>query len=525
MKKFFSFALALLMMLPLAIGVSAGSYVLTSDPKSDEPVTAAEFRDILNYWQWSHSDKDDYDKLLDYIYNYDKDYANEVIDYCEKCGKAATYYVSKGKIYCFCKNCNETYRVDLDTSCNYCDCSSCDVNETYCGCDCKKCNCIDPGFTIDPEEEMNKKFDHKYSSCELDDLAIYQYGSKLYIYCTNCGRSETFRYSDWSDDWYDYFWDYTVSVYCSRGGSYEMSGSKHVDHGDTRTIDFEPSYGYVLYNVTVNGVNYGCPSTLTLTVTDDIVVRAEFVKISSLKDCTLTATAVGGGTITAKKNGSKVTSDKITAKYNDSVTYTFVPAGSNYAVKNVIVDGKSLGSVKSYTFSNGITKDHTVKVTFVWNNPYNDVTKEGYLDAIEYVTEAGIMGYFNRYVNKNAFCGTTEITLRDLAAALAEMADTNDKLDEVSDRIKWAKNNGIIDDDAELGEICDVKTACGVVNEFLLLLEDKGVDFEDFDSKDTAKENAISIGLVSEKTYKSNRDLNRYDLASICYLLANLDVD
>lgn len=526
MKKFLSLALALLMMIPLTVGASAG-YVTTTNPKTDDdPVTAAEFMDILEYWKWSHSDKDDYEDLLEYIYGYNKDYTNETVDRCEKCNKPATYYVSKGKVYCSCKYCNETYRIYLnDTSCKYCDCDNCDVNETYCDCTCKNCNCVDSGFTISPEEEFNTKFDHKYASCELDDLVIYQYGKKLYIYCENCGRSKTVTASDWCDDWYDYFWDYTVSVYCSRGGTYDMSGSKNANRGDTRTITFEPNYGYVLYNVTVNGENYGCPTTLTLEITGNTVVRAEFVKISSLRDCTLTATAVGGGTITAKKNGTKTDSDKLTAKYSDTVTYTFVPASSNYTIKNVVIDGKSMGSIKTYSFTNGITKDHTVKVTFEWNNPYSDVTNDSYLDAIEYVTEAGIMGYYNRYVNKSAFCGTNEITVKNIVTALAEMADVNDKLDDNDDRVQWAKDNGIIDKNTKLDAACDVQTACEIVNEFLTLLEDKGVDFEDFDSDKSAKKNAIAIGLVSESTYKKNRTLNRYDLASICYLLANLDVE
>ena len=79
MKKFLSLALALLMMLPLTVGVSAA--------KSSDVVTAEEFMDILEYWKWSNSDKDDYDDLLDYIYA-DK-YTREWVDSCEECGAAA----------------------------------------------------------------------------------------------------------------------------------------------------------------------------------------------------------------------------------------------------------------------------------------------------------------------------------------------------------------------------------------------------------------------------------------------------
>lgn len=519
MKKILSLALALLMMLPLTVGVSAA--------KSSDVVTAEEFMDILEYWKWSNSDKDDYDDLLDYIYA--GKYVREWVDSCEGCGAVALYYISKGTIYCSCNVCGKTYEIkvtDKDTSCKYCDCDDCDVSDDDCDC-CKKCGCveIDPDFTIDPEEEFGGKFNHKYSSCELDDVDFYRYGSTVYWYCDNCGRYGSFSASAWDDDWYDYFWDYRVYVSCTRGGTYEIDGDKYADHGDTRTITFEPKTGYVLYNVTVNGKEYGPASTIKLTVTDNMYVEAEFVKASSLKPCDLTATAIGNGTITAKKNGVKVAADEITAKYTDTVTYTFKPASGNYVVSSVVVNGRSIGKVSTYTLSKGITKDVDIKVTFAWKNPYSDITNENYLKAVEYVTEAGIMGYYNKYVNKNAFCGTNTITVKNLAAALAEMADVNEKLDTVEERLEWAEKYGIIDDKTDLTALCSVQTACDIVNKFLLVLETEGdVDFVSFDDEASAKENALSIKLVSETTYKNNRSISRYDLAAICYLLANLSV-
>ena len=255
------------------------------------------------------------------------------------------------------------------------------------------------------------------------------------------------------------------------------------------------------------------------------MIRATFVRENTLSTHTITSSSTGNGTIKAYKNGTAVDASKITAKYSDTITFKFNPVSSSYSVKNVVVNGKSMGALKTYTIDGGITKDVDIKVTFKWNNPYNDVA-ENYLDAVEYVTEAGIMGFYNKYVNKNAFAGTKEITVRNLAAALAEMADVNEKLDTVDERIEWAEKNGIIDGDADLSVICTVQAACDIVNEFLCVLEDKGdIDFEDFDDDDSAKENALSIGLVSEKTYKNNRNLKRYDLAAICYLLANLEID
>lgn len=502
MKKILSLALALLMMLPLSIGASAAK-------SSSDVMTAEEFMDILEYWQWSNSDKDDYDDLLEYIYG--SKYTREWADSCEKCGKAATYYISKGNVYCICKNCNKTYEIF--------------VSEKKCD-DCGKidCECVDPDFTLSEKEELLGMFSHKYKSCELNDVDLYQYGKNIYWYCDNCGKSGKFSASSWDDDWYDYFWDYQIRVYCTRGGSYEIDGSKYADSGDTRTITFEPNTGYVLYNVTVNGVDYGNASTLRLTVNSNIRVEAEFVKASTLKPCDLTASASGNGTITAKKNGVSVSADKISAKFSDTVVYTFKPASSNYVIKNVTVNGRSVGKVSSYTVSNGITKNINIKVTFEWKNPYSDLS-EDYRKAVEYVTEAGIMGYYNKYVNKNAFSGNTEISVKNLAAALAEMADTNDKLDTVEERIEWAAKNAIIDDSANLNVACTVQTACDIVNDYLALIEKAaGIDFKNFDNDDSAKENAISIKLVTSTTYTKNRTLNRYDLASICYLIANLAV-
>ncbi|MBE6710635.1 MAG: hypothetical protein E7579_05895 [Ruminococcaceae bacterium] len=567
MKKFLSLALALLMMLPLAIGTSAGP-IYTSNPKKDDIVTVDEFASLLDYWKWLYANDDDCENLplYDYIQG-DRIYASSEIskawaDYCDDCHTKATFYIKSGNIYCKCTKCGlyvvTDYNKKDNCDCNVCtlphtcgkDCivsHTCGLKDHYhttghtCGykgctvihtgnvCTCKKHNCyddvIDEGFTISPEEEFNGMFSHKYFTCELNDVEFYRYDTKVYWYCENCGRAGSFPLSNLPDKWYSALWEYDIDVYCSRGGDYSMNGSNSAEYGETRTITFEPDRGYVLYDVTVNGESYGYCPTFTLTVKGDVVVRASFVKESSLRNYTFTSSAVGNGKITVKKNGSAVDAAKFSAAYGDTVTYKFTPAGDNYRVKDVVVNGVSKGSVKSYTISNGITKDIDIKVTFEWKSPYSDVA-DNYLNAVEYVTEAGIMGYYNKYVNKNAFGGTKEISVKSLAAALAEMADVNEKLDTVDERIEWAEKNGIIDGDADLSVLCKVQDACDIVNAYLAVLEDEGdVDFEDFDDDDTAKENALEIGLVSEKTYKSNRNLTRYDLASICYLIVNLDVE
>ena len=387
------------------------------------------------------------------------------------------------------------------------------------------------GWYDDDDYEDYFGISHKYSRCSFKDVTFklvetgYYKGNYYRWECDNCGNSGYISVSDWNNYWnnHNHYYDYDIRVICTRGGDYTIDGSSSADYGDTRTIKFTPDYGYVLSEVTVNGESYGCRTTLTLTVKSDITVRAYFVRESSLKNVTFTSTSTGNGSVKAFKNNTLVSSEKFTAKYSDDVTFKFIPGGKRYSVSDVRIDGKSVGAVSSYTFENGLTKDHKVDVTFKWNCPYSDV-KSRYMNAVEYVTEAGIMGYFNRYINKNAFCGTKLVSVKGFTAALAEMADSGDKLNSVADRIKWAEKNGILDPEDDYTVACDVQTACGIVARYLEVLEDRGnISFDDFDRYDTAKENAISIGMVSATTYKNNRNLTRYDLASVCYLISNLD--
>ncbi len=502
MKKFLSLALALLMMLPLAIGTSAAHY-----------------KDLISHMYGSNG-------LSPYLRQY--------CETCETYTKWEPGVDSDGKVYLDCSKCSDDYKYytgqvikyENKKACSKCNCYDCNKYAQVCDC-CDKCDVVDGDMMVYPEYDWTDKFYHN-TRCDLDDLTFYP-ATGGFVWVCDCNKTGYISYSDWDedwdDDWNDYFWDYDITVSCGRGGDYSIDGRHVANYGDTRTITFDPDYGYVLYDVTVNGVSYGAETKLELTVTKDLHVRATFVKASTLKPCTFTTTVFGNGEIKALKNSKVVTTDKFTACYGDTVSFKFIGANDNYVVKNVVINGVSKGAIKSYSINTKITKDVDIKVTFEWKSPYSDVS-DNYLNAVEYVTEAGIMGYYNKYVNKNAFGGTKEISVKSLAAALAEMADVNEKLDTVDERIEWATKNGIIAADANLSALCKVQDACEIVNAFLAVLEDEGdLDFEDFDDDDTAKENALSIGLVSEKTYKSNRNLTRYDLASICYLIVNLDVE
>ena len=66
---------------------------------------------------------------------------------------------------------------------------------------------------------------------------------------------------------------------------------------------------------------------------------------------------------TASTNGSISPSGWTSVRHGWDQTFTITP-DKGYAVAKVLVDGKSVGSVKSYTFKN-VTTDHTIEVVFV----------------------------------------------------------------------------------------------------------------------------------------------------------------
>ena len=69
---------------------------------------------------------------------------------------------------------------------------------------------------------------------------------------------------------------------------------------------------------------------------------------------------------TAGTNGSISPSGWTSVRDGRDQTFTITP-DKGYAVAKVLVDGKSVGAVKSYTFKN-VTKDHTIEAIFMKSN-------------------------------------------------------------------------------------------------------------------------------------------------------------
>ena len=213
------------------------------------------------------------------------------------------------------------------------------------------------------------------------------------------------------------------------------------------------------YTITFNG-NGGTPSVTSMTTIDQ--------KLPELPTATHSGSYSFDGWYTAASGGTKITTAyvfsanttvyahwtytgggggwyytyytiKATAGTNGSIspsgwtsvrdgwdqTFTITP-DKGYAVAKVLVDGKSVGSVKSYTFKN-VTKDHTIEAIFMKSNGnpatgvFVDVAEGSYYEeAVDWAVENGITtGTDNNYFTPDSIC-TRAQAVTFLRRAMAE---------------------------------------------------------------------------------------------------------
>jgi photosystem II stability/assembly factor-like uncharacterized protein len=135
------------------------------------------------------------------------------------------------------------------------------------------------------------------------------------------------------------------------GGSISPSGTITVNYGDSKTFTITSDTGYKIKDVKVDGVSVGAVSTyIFINVTNNHTIEAIFEPITF----TITTSTGLGGSISP--------SGTITVNYGDSKTFT-ITSDTGYKIKDVKVDGVSVGAVSTYPFTN-ITKDHTIEAIF-----------------------------------------------------------------------------------------------------------------------------------------------------------------
>ena len=158
---------------------------------------------------------------------------------------------------------------------------------------------------------------------------------------------------------------------------------------------------------------------------------------------------------TAGTNGSISPSGWTSVRDGWDQTFTITP-DKGYAVAKVLVDGKSVGSVKSYTFKN-VTKDHTIEAIFMKSNGnpqtgvFVDVAEGSYYEeAIDWAVEKGITnGVSSNMFAPNDPCTRAQIVTFLWRAAGSPAPKSMSSFTDVpadafyAKAVAWAVENGI----------------------------------------------------------------------------------
>lgn len=187
---------------------------------------------------------------------------------------------------------------------------------------------------------------------------------------------------------------HTLSVKAGTGGSITADGGGNYLAGTQISISAAPASGYTFSGWTSSGggtfENAASASTAFTMSSGAVTVTANFVQRSS-GDINVTYTI----SATAGVGGSISPSGSIYVACGSGKTYA-ITASNGYEIKDVLVDGISVGSVTTYTFSD-VSKSHTIKAAFQkksaeWQNPYSDILKDAwYYSAVRFVSENGLM--------------------------------------------------------------------------------------------------------------------------------------
>jgi hypothetical protein len=149
---------------------------------------------------------------------------------------------------------------------------------------------------------------------------------------------------------------YIITANAYGPGTITPSGTILIDTtgvADT-TFTINPDLNCHIDSVKVDGINQGAiPSYTFNNVTTNHIIDAYF----SINTFTITATAIGGGTITP--------SGSIIINYGDDTTFTITP-NLGYHTDSVVVDGVSQGAISNYAFFD-VTVDHAIDAYFSIN--------------------------------------------------------------------------------------------------------------------------------------------------------------
>ncbi len=142
----------------------------------------------------------------------------------------------------------------------------------------------------------------------------------------------------------------TITATAGPDGSISPFGALKVPVGGNKVFMMTPNPGFVIKDVQVDGGSVGPVESYTFTnVTADHSITAMFSLFAEI-----TASAGPHGTISP--------AGVVKVALGNSQVFTITP-DAGYAVKDVLVDNVSVGSVESYTFTN-VTVPHQISASF-----------------------------------------------------------------------------------------------------------------------------------------------------------------
>lgn len=144
---------------------------------------------------------------------------------------------------------------------------------------------------------------------------------------------------------------YTITASSGSNGSISPSGGVTVNHGSDQTFVMSPAPHYHVADVVVDGVSVGAVGSYTFEgVTADHTISVTFAID------TYTIRAVSGG------HGMLTPSGDVSVSHGGNQVFNITP-DTGYYVLDVVVDGRSVGAVSSYTFTS-VTEGHWIYGTF-----------------------------------------------------------------------------------------------------------------------------------------------------------------
>lgn len=159
---------------------------------------------------------------------------------------------------------------------------------------------------------------------------------------------------------------YTITATSNGNGSITPDGVTTVQEGGSQSYTIQADSGYHISDVKVNGTSVGAVESYDFTdVRSNQTIEAIFARNSSGG-----GGGGGGGSTTihyiieaeAGRGGDISPDGRVSVSRGSDKTFR-ITADEGYEIADVIVDGKSVGAVSSYTFEN-VRKNHTISVTF-----------------------------------------------------------------------------------------------------------------------------------------------------------------